>query len=412
MRFRVDPARVQAELDELARFSDDPAPAVKRVLYTPTDLEGRAYVRRLALEAGLEARVDPAGNAFYRLPGRESGGVVGTGSHIDAIPNAGKLDGTVGVIGGVAALRAIRESGAVPRRPIEVIAFTSEEPTRFGIGCLGSRLMAGAIACERVRALRDAEGTPFEDARRAAGFEGALEDVRLPQDYFSAFVELHVEQGPILEAEKLEIGAVTAIAAPASYRVRVLGEGGHAGGVLMPARRDALCGASELVISLERLVREVGGADTVGTVGMLGVHPGAVNSIPSEVRFTIDLRDIDHARRERVWGAFIERMREVSAARKLETSLEPINEDAPCLSDEAILLVIEASCRALGLSHKRMVSRAYHDTLFIARIARTAMIFVPSRAGVSHRPDEHTPPEQIAHGVEVLASTLYALADR
>lgn len=408
----IDPARVAAELDTLATHSDQPAPAVMRVLYTPTDLRGRAYVRGLAEAAGLEVRVDPIGNAFYRLPGRDADAApVGTGSHIDAIPNAGKFDGTVGVIGGIAALRALREAGVVPRRPLEVIAFTSEEPTRFGIGCIGSRLMSGAIGADEVRALCDAEGRPFEEVRAEAGFSGVLEDVRLPPGYFSKFVELHVEQGPILEAEGLDIGVVTAIAAPSSYRFALRGEGGHAGAVLMPGRRDALCAAAEIVLAIERAAREVGGEDTVATVGMLDVHPGAVNSIPAEVRMTLDLRDIDADRRGRVFAAVEDGMRTTCSARRVEVSVETINEDAPCVADPAIVAAIEASASALGLSHRRLVSRAYHDALFISRVAPTGMIFVPSKGGVSHRPDEHTSPEEIARGVEVLASTMLALAD-
>lgn len=409
----IDPARIQAELDTLATFSDQPAPAVMRVLYTPTDLRGRAYVRELAEAAGLEVRVDSVGNAFYRLPGRDADAApIGTGSHIDAIPNAGKFDGTVGVIGGIAALRAIREAGIVPRRPLEVIAFTSEEPTRFGIGCVGSRLMAGAIDPEHVRHLRDADGRTFEEARLEAGFTGALEDARLPDGYFAKFVELHVEQGPILEEEGLDIGVVTAIAAPSSYRFTLRGEGGHAGAVLMPKRRDALCAASEIVLAIERAAREVGGEDTVATVGMLHVHPGAVNSIPAEVRMTLDLRDIHHARRTRVWDAIEAAMRATCEARRIELSIETINEDPPCLSDGEILQAIEHHTAKLGYTQCRLVSRAYHDALFISRVAPTGMIFVPSRGGVSHRPDEHTSPEEIARGVHVLAATMLALAER
>jgi N-carbamoyl-L-amino-acid hydrolase len=409
--FVIDSQRVSSELDELARHSDQEAPAVMRVLYTPTDLAGRAYVRRLAETAGLETRVDPIGNAFYRLRGRENGGVIGTGSHIDAIPNAGKYDGTVGVIGGIAALAAIRSAGIVPRRPIEVIAFTSEEPTRFGIGCVGSRMLSGALAPDHVRGLRDGEGRSFEEVRAEAGFVGELSDVRLPDDYFAKFVELHVEQGPILEAESTAIGVVTAIAAPSSYELTVRGEGGHAGAVLMSERRDALCAASELVLAIERAAHETGGADTVATVGKLDVHPGAVNSIPAQVRMTLDLRDIDMARRQLVFSTILERVRAVSSARRVEVGVRTINEDAPCVSDPAIVSAIEASCRSHNLSHRRLVSRAYHDALFISRIAPTAMIFVPSKAGVSHRPDEYTSPEEIACGVSVLASTLVALAE-
>ncbi|UJR87130.1 M20 family metallo-hydrolase [Sandaracinus amylolyticus] len=402
---------VDAQLAELATFSAAPAPAVERVLYTKTDLEGRAYVRSLAEKAGLRTRVDPIGNTFFRLEGADRGApAIATGSHIDAIPNAGRFDGTVGVIGGIAALRAIRDAGIVPARSLEVIAFTSEEPTRFGLGCVGSRLMSGAITADRVRALRDAEGRAFEDVRRDAGFEGALEQVRLPEGCYAAFVELHVEQGPVLEAERIPIGVVTAIAAPASYALEVRGVGGHAGAVLMPARRDAMTAAAEIVLAVEHAAKSTKSPDTVGTVGVVRVHPGAINSIPSRVHLEIDLRDTDLASRQDAFAAIQDAITRVQRERGVEIAVRTINEDPPAISEPAIVDAIEASARALDLRTRRMPSRAYHDALFMARIAPTAMIFVPSVAGVSHRPDELTHPEDLAHGVAVLAGTMLRLA--
>ena len=407
----VDEARVTAELEELAAFSDQQAPAVMRVLYTKTDLAARAWLQKRAQAAGLEVRVDPVGNTFFRLPGRKPDAApVGTGSHIDAIPNAGKYDGTVGVVGGIEALRAIREAGIVPDRPLEVVAFTSEEPTRFGLGCIGSRLMAGAITPEAVRALTDDEGLPFEEVRAAAGFEGVLEDVPLPDGYFARFVELHVEQGPILEREAIPIGVVTAIAAPASYRVRFEGEGGHAGAMLMDVRHDAMCAAAEAVLLVERAAKESGSGDTVGTVGVVKVHPGAINSVPSRVEIEIDLRDTDLARREEAFRKIREGFETTCRRRGVRFDLTTINADPPCVSDPVILEAIEAACGKLGLATRSMPSRAYHDSLFISRVAPTAMIFVPSKDGVSHRPDEYTAPREIADGVRVLAHTMLSLA--
>ena len=221
--------------------------------------------------------------------------VVGTGSHIDAIPNAGKYDGVVGVLGGLEAIRALRQSGFRPKHSIELLIFTSEEPTRFGIGCLGSRLLSGTLSPDAAGKLTDNDGATLDEVRRRAGFAGELEEVKLPSGYYKAFVELHIEQGPLLERQQIPLGIVTKIAAPASLRVLIEGAGGHAGGVLMPDRQDALCAAAELILEIESAARASGAIDTVATVGICDVFPGAVNSIPSRVRLSVDIRDTDLA---------------------------------------------------------------------------------------------------------------------
>ena len=409
---QVDGPGLYRELDELGAISDDPAPAVCRVLYTPRDLEGRAYVHGLAEAVGLQRRIDAVGNTFYRWIGsKPDAPAVATGSHIDAIYKAGKYDGTVGVLGGIAALRALKAAGFQPKRSLEVIAFTSEEPTRFGLGCIGSRLMSGAITPDHVRGLRDAEGRDFETIRHDAGFRGDIESVRLPDDHYAAFVELHVEQGPILEAEGLSIGAVTAIAAPASYRVTVSGEGGHAGAVLMPRRRDALCGAAELALAIETAAKDSESPDCVATVGVFKPHPGAINSIPSRVHLEIDLRDIRLETRRAAFDRIQSEAARISRERSVSITFETINEDPPAAANDRILAAVERAATELELSQRRIVSRAYHDALFMARIVPTGMIFVPSKGGISHRPDEYTSQEEIERGVGVLAHTMAQLSE-
>lgn len=229
MELPVDAARISRELDTLAGFTDDPAPAVTRVVYTPTDLKARAYVRALLREAGLTLREDGLGNLFARWEGaRPELSAVATGSHLDAIPHAGRFDGTVGVLGALEAFRALRAAGFVPLRPLELVVFTSEEPTRFGVGCLGSRALAGVLTPEQLAALRDADGVSVPEAARAAGFTAPLEAVALRAGHFHAFVELHIEQGPQLEAAGVPIGVVTAIAAPATLHLTLTGSGGRA----------------------------------------------------------------------------------------------------------------------------------------------------------------------------------------
>src|SRR5216684_1971538 len=229
MSLTVNTEQLSRELETLASFSDAPAPAVTRVVFSDADRRARAYVKELCTQAGLSVREDAIGNTFARWNGVDATlPAVGTGSHIDAIPNAGRYDGTVGVIGGLEAIRALQRSGLRPRRSIELLVFTSEEPTRFGLGCLGSRMLSATLSPAKAAALKDKEGKSLDEWRRAAGISGPLDRVALPRGHYAAFIELHIEQGPLLERNGIALGVVTAIAAPSSLRIWVEGEAGHA----------------------------------------------------------------------------------------------------------------------------------------------------------------------------------------
>ena len=407
----IDSKLLTDELAALAQISEAVSPVVTRIVFSEADLRARSFVKQLATDAGLTVSEDAVGNTFLRWAGSEPElPAVASGSHIDAIPNAGAYDGTVGVLGGLEAIRALKRAGFEPRRSIELVLFTSEEPTRFGIGCLGSRMMGGVLTAERALALRDKDGRGLEELRTAAGFSGDLASVALEKGHYHAFVELHIEQGPLLERDGIDLGIVTHIAAPASLRVLVEGEGGHAGAMLMPDRRDALTAAAELILALEEAAKTSCAVDTVATVGVCEVFPGAVNSVPSRVRLETDIRDTDGRRRDRVIEILKDTAAEVAKRRGVAISFEMVNADPPAASDPAILAAIHEAVVASGHSSQTMVSRAYHDSLFVARFAPVAMIFTPCRGGVSHRPDEYASPESIAKGVEVLASTLASLA--
>ncbi len=410
-RAGIDAERLTRELDALAGISDAPPPAVTRIVFTETDRRARAYVKALCGEASLLVREDAVGNTFARWIGSEPElSPVATGSHVDAIPNAGRYDGTVGVLGGLEALRGLRRAGFQPRRSIDLVLFTSEEPTRFGIGCLGSRLLAGALDESAGDTLRDSGGLSLNEVRADAGFGGPLAGVRLREGAYAAFVELHIEQGPLLERSGAAVGVVTAIAAPASLRIVVDGEGGHAGAVLMPDRRDAFVAAAEIALAVEAAARSTGSRDTVGTVGVSDVFPGAVNSVPSRARLEVDVRDIDGDRRDAVLARIAGSCDEIAGRRRVTVTLELLNADPPASCDPAVVDAIRDACRTRGLSHETMVSRAYHDALFMSRIAPAGMIFVACRGGVSHRPDEFASPEAIANGAAVLADTLARLS--
>lgn len=411
MNLEVDKQRLTSEIEELALISDAEAPAVTRIVFTPTDLRARAWFLERCKEVGLAVRQDAIGNIFARWKGQDPhAAAVATGSHFDAIPNAGKYDGVVGVLGGLEAIRALQQSGFNPERSIDLILFTSEEPTRFGIGCLGSRLLSGSLSADAAKKLRDKDGASIERVRRDAGFQGELETVKLPAGYYEAFVELHIEQGPLLEQKQIPLGIVNKIAAPSSFRIFIEGAGGHAGGVLMPDRRDALCAASELILAIEQQAKTSGSTDTVATVGICEVFPGAVNSIPSRVHLSVDIRDTDLRRRDSLIATVDASCHTIAAKRGVTIQQELVNADAPADCAANIVETLSESCKKHRRSFLLMVSRAYHDSLFMSRIAPVGMLFIPCRNGYSHRPDEYASPEDIARGTLVLAETLRSLA--
>lgn len=413
MKISIDGARLQKEIDELSRISEQPAPVVTRVLFSEADLRGRKFVKNLFRETGLSVREDAAGNIFARWEGRDkSAAAVATGSHIDAIPNAGKYDGVVGVLGAVEAIRSLRKANFVPRHSIECIVFTAEEPTRFGLGCLGSRLMAGTLSPERIAALRDTDGNDLEYWRARAGLPaGTPASVRVAQGAYASFVELHIEQGPILEQRAVAIGIVEKIAAPSSLRMQLTGVGGHAGAVLMPGRRDALLAGAEIALAVENAALKSGSPDTVATTGVFRIEPGAVNSVPCLANLEIDLRDTLVATRDAALKAIEFAANDICRRRGIQLKMERINVDAPAICDPNLVELVSSVCGELGLSSLKMISRAYHDTLFMAQVCPATMIFIPCRNGVSHRPDEYSSAEQIADGVAVLAETLRRLAE-
>ena len=411
MKLEIDEQRLNSEIETLATFSDAEPPGVTRIVFTPADLQARAWMIARCKEAELAVRQDAIGNIFARWNGADPAApAVGTGSHIDAIPNAGKYDGVVGVLGGLEAIRALQRSGFRPKNSIELLVFATEEPTRFGIGCLGSRLLSGTLSADAATQLKDHDGESVDEVRRKAGLNGNLQEVKLPKGYYKAFVELHIEQGPLLERAQISLGIVKGIAAPASLRISIEGAGGHAGGVLMPDRKDALCAAAELILAVENAARTSGAADTVATVGVCDVFPGVVNSIPGRVKMTLDIRDTDLARRDGVMQTIERASLSISAKRQVSIQSELLNADEPADCAPEVRSALADSCREHGFPFLEMVSRAYHDSLFISRIAPTGMLFIPCQNGYSHRPDEYAAPEDIARGALVLAESLAKLA--
>jgi hydantoinase/carbamoylase family amidase len=404
----IQPVSLHERIAELAGFNDDPdAGGITREVYTPTYAAALERVAEWMREAGLQTRVDAVGNLYGRREGSESGApAVLTGSHVDTTLNAGRYDGVVGVLGAIEAVRSLRHM----RRPIEVVAWAGEEP-RFGTGCVGSRVAAGELARDDLDRLRDRDGVTMAAALREAGFDpDRLDDARIDPESVHALVELHIEQGIVLETGGEQIGVVTAIAAPHDFRLTLRGAATHAGATPMDLRRDALAGAAEAMLVIERLAAASPTRTTVATVGVVRVRPGAINVVPGEVGLDVDVRDSNRPAREMVVDSIMAAAREIGTRRDLEVAVDEIVEDDPVECDRRIVEAVEAACAEIGVTYRTMTSGAYHDAMIVGRRVPVGMIFVPSAAGVSHHPDEYTAPEDIDRGVRVLAGTLERLA--
>lgn len=405
-------ARLGRTIEELGAIGYEEGRGVTRPALSPADAEGRRYVIGLMEAAGLAVRIDPVGNIVGRRPGTDDAlPPVATGSHIDTVPHGGKYDGMVGVLGGIEAVRLLNEAGVRTRHPLEVIAFTGEEQGGFRRGTKGSRAMAGKLTEADLQAWRDEEGMSFWEALAAAGYhpERLAEAVR-PAESLRCFVELHIEQGRVLEDTGRRLGVVTAIAGMTQYRLRIVGRADHSGGTPMALRRDALTGAAEVILAVERLARSEAEHGTVGTVGDLRVSPGFTVIIPGAVDLWLDCRGTDDASKARVLVGIWNTLDEVCRRRGLTWERELIISEESIMMSPSVIAELRAACADVGVEPLLMPSGANHDTRHMAALAPAGMLFVPSVGGVSHAPDEFTPLEDICLGVQVLARALVRLA--
>lgn len=397
---------------ELASIDSDHAGGgLTREVYTADYARAVALVSALMEAAGLTVRQDAAGNLFGRWTGSEPAlGEVWTGSHFDTTLNAGAYDGVLGVLGAIAAVDELRAAGFAPRRTIEVIGFAGEEP-RFGAGCIGSRAMIGALPREELDRMIDRNGISIAAAMREVGLDpDRIAEARFDPTAVDAFVELHIEQGAVLEQQGIGVGVVGRIAAPHQLRIALTGKARHAGSTPMGLRADALTGAAEVVLAVERLARESPSGTTVGTVGVLEVSPGAVNVIPGQVTLDVDVRDVELGPREAVIDTLRSEVAAIALRRGLRVEVTQMVFDEPAPCDPRIVATVREACAELGAPYLDMPSGAYHDAMVLGAEVPIGMIFVPSRDGLSHHPDEYTAPEQLDVGVAVLAGTLRRLA--
>lgn len=404
----INAQRLQGNLEKLSEFGRNPEGGVTRLGFSQTEMDARTYATGLMKEAGLEVRVDAAGNIFGRRAGTVQLPTLLFGSHIDSVPHGGNFDGTVGSLGAIEVIRALNDGHVTTRHPLEVVIWTNEEGPHFGISALGSSVAAGVLGPE-VLDRKDEEGLTLADWLRRYGQDPShLTDARIVRGTLAAILELHIEQGPQLYETKVQIGVVQGIVGLKRWKCVATGFANHAGTTPMNRRKDALAAAAKDLLAVRDVVRAESGRQ-VGTVGYMKAEPGAPNVIPGRVEFPVELRDLDPATIERMWEHIQQRFAQTDKEEGVETRCTVINDIAPALSDPSVQSAIRAAAQSAGLTTADMPSGAVHDAGEISRLAPMGMIFVPSRDGISHAPQEFSTWDDVANGTEVLYRTILKL---
>jgi N-carbamoyl-L-amino-acid hydrolase len=397
---RVNGNRINGWLADFSRFGRRADGGVDRVAFSDADLEGRAWVQALMEEMGLEVRVDVAGNILGRWGGEEALAPLWLGSHIDSVPAGGNYDGPLGSLGAMEVVKTLQESGVKTRHPLEVVIFVNEEG-----GKTGSRVMAGKVQARELD-LETASGfTIGEGIRRLGGYPDRLSEGRIDRGQVAGFLELHVEQGAVLEEEGFCIGVVEGIVGIRRWTATIHGSANHAGTTPMDRRKDAMLGAARLVEAVNRTVTSIPGSQ-VGTVGRIHASPGAPNVIPGEVELSIEVRALEMSRIQEVFDGIQEEAEKIGVGNDTPISLDEfyLSEGAP--SDLRMSGWVEEGAAELGTTHMRMPSGAGHDAQSVAHFAPMGMVFIPSVSGLSHHPNEYSRPEDIEAGVNVLLRSL------
>jgi allantoate deiminase len=404
----IDPSELQGRIDELGAIGTHPNGGLYRALYDDSWVEAMALLRRWMEEAGLTVRFDAVGNLWGRAEGSAGGSAVITGSHVDTVRQGGKYDGALGVHMAIASVKALLQQCGQPKRPLEVLVTCEEEGSRFNCSFWGARAIVGRIGADEPDRIADAAGISIGAAMRQRGFDPARIGEAERHD-IATFVEAHIEQGAILEREGYPLGVVTTITGQRWMKVTVSGVQNHAGTTPMDLRNDALAGAAAMIDRIGAAAIRMG-RPAVATIGRIQAFPGGTNIIPGRCEFTVDTRHAEPGPRQQLIAEIEGIIQEVAQARDLEAQTEVIMDHEPVPMSAEIRGEIEASIQSLGLQYLVMPSGAGHDSEILAPRFPTAMLFVPSRGGKSHTPEEYTPVEQVVPGVQALAGTLHRLA--
>jgi len=396
------------KLEWLASFGKDPEGGVSRLLYSEDWVKAQHALKCWMEEEGLEVQFDEVGNLSGVLKGSDVSETILTGSHVDTVTNGGTYDGQYGIVAGIIAILHLKKQYGQPKRNLEIISLAEEEGSRFPYVFWGSKNVIGTASREEVENIEDFEGVPFVEAMEGAGFTFRDETKPLRQD-LKAFVEVHVEQGKVLEIEDKCVGVVHSIVGQRRFTIEVTGEANHAGTTPMCYRKDALHAASRMIYELMDLAGEHGDP-LVCTVGKVEVKPNIVNVVPGEVIFTVDIRHTNKDALVQFTDVLTNNIQENARKSGVEATIDMWLDADPVPLDDAIVKVIEAQCKKENLSYKVMHSGAGHDSQIFAGVVPTAMLFVPSLGGISHNPAEYTKPIELAQGVKALIGTLHELA--
>ncbi|MFP3873342.1 MAG: Zn-dependent hydrolase [Thiohalophilus sp.] len=409
MTLSINTARLQQDIETLSAIGRREDHGLYRMAFSEGDMEGRAWFKQQLEDAGLEVYEDGAANIHGRLNWDDETPAVVTGSHLDTVPAAGHLDGALGVLVGLECLRCIREQNLPLRHPLEVISFTDEEG-RFG-GMVGSQAIAGQLTPESIHQAVDLDGITLAEAMQQNGYDAmhALH-ARYRPEAIHAFVELHIEQGPILDQMGLSVGVVDAIAGLFKWEVSLIGTANHAGTTPMHMRNDAFQGLAEFSSEIQRILEENGSARSVATIGRVDIKPGAPNVVPGRVEFSLEARDTDEHTLEDLQHAFRKALSAIARRRNLMFEFKILSEIAPVKCDLGLVNDLEEVAKQLKHEPLVMASGAAHDTQMMAGIARAAMVFVPSKGGRSHSSAEWTELVDIERGANVMLNALYKIA--
>ena len=412
----INKRRLMRDLNSIGRIGLGSHGAVTRLVFSVKELRSRQVLIHLMRQAGLNIHIDLIGNIFGRLEGSDAKApAVLAGSHLDTVIHGGKYDGPVGVIGALEAVRTISENKIPVSCPLEVVCFVGEESSRFGFSTLGSSLVAGEVQPEDLTNAVDQQGTKLADVLAGLGISRRnLSAVKRNPKGLKAYLELHIEQGPILEAKKKRIGLVTAIAAPSRFRVVFTGRADHSGTTPMEMRKDALVASAQLIEFVEKTCRKftsMAKGRVVGTVGAIKIEPGVINAVPGRSELAVDIRGITARSKDHVARLVKQKVEAIGRARGIDVQILPIREEHPVALDKRLLRVTRELCDQKGLDYEIMPSGAGHDAMQMAKITPAGMIFVPSTSGISHNPLEWTDPEDICLGAQLLMETMMRVAN-
>jgi len=407
----INAERLLGDLRALSAIGGLADGGVDRLAWSDADLAGRRWFSERIQQAGLEARLDAALNVFGHVPGA-AGPFLLTGSHLDSVPNGGRLDGAYGCVAALEVLRSLVESGDPIAQRVEVVGFSDEEGVRFATGLIGSLALAGELDVARLRQAQDWRGLPIDQVLAAAGREvDRLPDAQQHLDSIAAFLELHIEQGPRMEAAGIDLAVVTGIVGVHRQRILVIGEQNHAGTTPLPVRHDAGRAAARTVAGLYELVRSIDG-DAVANVGFMQFEPGGINIIPGRASFTLEVRHLDEAIVRRIVDAFVASLRKICSEEGCRMDAELLSWVPPAPMDPAQIGTLEQACHDVGREPGRLWSGAGHDAAVLARHVPTGMLFVPSVGGLSHSPGESTSDEHLVLGARALLRAVQRCAAR